>query len=316
MLKIEKATKEQIKLRMAIDGPTGSGKTYTALRFAHRLSGQNGAILVIDSERRSASKYVGENPDGTPWAFDVINLPTFSPSTYTEAVRMAGKEGYDVVIIDSLSHAWMGRDGALEQVDRANTSGGKFAAWRNVTPQHNAMIDAILDCPAHVIVTMRSKMEYAMEETEENGKRKTVVQKLGMAPIQRSGVEYEFDVVIDMDATNTAYITKSRCSAINGETVFQPTGAFIEPLVDWLNEGEPAKWTPSKETFFGRVKDELKVDYNDAVTLLKSLEFTGYNPTEAQAMYEALKGEITRNGPLPAKTNGKASKEGQPEEAS
>lgn len=292
MLQIKKATKEKIKLRMALDGPTGAGKTYTALRFAQRLAGKDGRILVIDSERRSASKYVGENPDGTPWEFDVIDLPSFSPSMYVEAVTLGGSEGYDVIIIDSLSHAWMGKDGALDLVDK---KGGRFQAWRDVTPLHNDMVDSILNCPAHVIVTMRSKMEYAMEETEKNGRKQTQVTKLGMAPIQRAGVEYEFDVVIDLDQTNTATVSKSRCSAISGEKTHKPSGAFIDPLVDWLDSGVDV-WRPTKTAFFERLEADFNADYDTSATLLKSLDFTGFKEDRAQEMYDAFKAEVANKG--------------------
>lgn len=293
MLKIEQATKEQIKLRMALDGPTGSGKTYTALRFAQRIVGKTGAILVIDSERRSASKYVGENPDGQPWAFDVINLPSHSPTIYTEAVRMADKSNYDVVIIDSLSHAWMGKDGALATVDKigSNGKGGNFSAWRKVTPMHDTMIDAILNCKCHIIVTMRSKMEYAMETYDDNqGHTRTRVSKIGMAPIQRQGVEYEFDVVIDLDNQNIATVSKSRCSTMSGEKALQPGPGFIDPLMDWLEDGEEARWRPSKQTFFDKLKDDFGLDYTELADILKQKGFTnGYDDSRATEMYDAVK---------------------------
>lgn len=293
MLKIEQATKEQIKLRMALDGPTGSGKTYTALRFAQRIAGKTGAILVIDSERRSASKYVGENPDSQPWAFDVINLPNHSPTIYTEAIRMADKEHYDVVIIDSLSHAWMGKDGALATVDKigSNGKGGNFSAWRKVTPMHDTMIDAILDCQAHVIVTMRSKMEYTMETYDDNqGRTRTKVSKVGLAPIQRQGVEYEFDVVMDLDSHNIAIVSKSRCSAMSGERALQPGPGFIDPLMDWLSDGAEPIWRPSKQTFFDKLKDDFGLDYTESADMLKIAKFTnGYDGNLATEMYDAVK---------------------------
>lgn len=301
-LQIERATKEKIKLRMAIDGPTGGGKTYTALRFAHHLAGDGGKILVIDSERRSASKYVGEIPDGIKWEFDVINMPSFSPSLYTEAVILGGKGGYDVIIIDSLSHAWMGKDGALELVDRAGATaaGGKFAAWRNVTPLHDQMIDTILDAPAHIVATMRSKMEYAMSETEKGGRKRTEVVKLGMAPIQRAGVEYEFDIVIDMDATNIGNVSKSRCSAMSGASIFQPSPAFIDPLIEWLESGDVATWRPDKKPFFNKLRDDFGLEFTKSAIILKDAGYTdGYNPALASEMYDAVKAAMKLSRPKP-----------------
>ena len=161
------ATREQSRLRLTVDGPAGSGKTYTALRFAHALvNAFGGKIAFIDTEHGSASKYVGECPDGIPWVFDVLKLVTFSPEKYTQAIEAAGRMGYTVLIIDSLSHAWEGKGGALEIKQKV---GDSWSAWRHVTPIHNRMIDAILQSPCHIITTMRSRMEY-IQETDERGK--------------------------------------------------------------------------------------------------------------------------------------------------
>lgn len=234
-----KATKEKLKARIAIDGPAGSGKTYTALRFAFAMAGPGGKVAVIDTEHRSASKYSGESPDGTPFAFDVCELDHYSPSTYVNVIKEAGKAGYDVLVIDSLSHAWEGVGGALDMVDRkaASSKGNSFAAWRDVTPMHRDMVEAILACPCHVIATMRSKMTYELEEYVDDGKKKTRVNKLGLKPIQREGVEYEFDVVADMDLEHILTISKTRCPALDGKKASAPGAAFVAPLLTWLTTG-------------------------------------------------------------------------------
>src|SRR3990167_7732496 len=170
-----KALKSQAKLRLGLFGPSGSGKTYTALQIA---SGLGKKIALIDTEYASASMYANIVP------FDNCILTSFSPLKYIEAIQFAGKAGYDVVIIDSLSHAWSGKDGALEQVDNAarrSKSQNTYFAWRDVTPLHNAMIDAIKSCPCHVIVTMRSKTEYVIDSAG----GKSTPRKIGLAPIQR-----------------------------------------------------------------------------------------------------------------------------------
>lgn len=234
------ATKQQSKLRMTIDGPAGSGKTYTSLRFAHALAA-GGKIAFIDTERGSASKYVGEHPDGIPWAFDVLELTQFSPERYTEAIQAASKLGYSVLIIDSLSHAWEGAGGALEMKQRA---GDSWSAWRHVTPVHNRMIDAILQSPMHVITTMRSRMDY-VQETDERGK--TIIRKVGLAPIQRPGAEYEFDLVADMDWSHVLTVSKSRCSAVADLIVDKPGAAFLQPVLEWL-DGAPVTQYPAPQT--------------------------------------------------------------------
>ena len=227
------ATRQQSKLRMTIDGPAGAGKTFTLLRFAHALAATgNGKIAFIDTERGSASKYVGNAPDGIKWAFDVVELTTFSPESYTSNILEAGRLGYCVLVIDSLSHAWEGKDGALEIKDRVG--GNQWTAWRSVTPIHNRMIDAILQSPCHVMTSMRSRMEYVQEQDEHG---KTVIRKVGMAPVQRPGMEYEFDVVCNIDWEHILTVSKSRCSEIADLKVEKPGPAFIRPVIEWLTVG-------------------------------------------------------------------------------
>lgn len=225
-----KATKAKARLRMAIDGPSGSGKSFTSLLIAKYLS-QGGKIAAIDSERGSMSKYANLVD------FDVCELTTFSPDAYVNAIHDAENAGYAVLIIDSLSHAWMGKEGALEQVDRAaarNRAGNSFAAWREVTPMHNALVDAILQSPMHIITTMRVKMEYVLEENE---KGKKVPRKIGLAPVQRDGMEYEFDIVADMDMDHKLIIGKTRCSALSRAVVQNPGEDFAKTIMAWLSDG-------------------------------------------------------------------------------
>lgn len=220
---IRKATKSRAKLRMGFVGPAGSGKTYSALNVAQHLGERIG---VIDTEHASSEKYAGE------FEFDVITLDSFSPDTYVEAIAALEAHGCDVIVIDSLSHAWMGKDGALAQVDRAASKfrGNKFAAWGEVTPMHQALIEAILSCKCHLIATMRSKTEYVLDE-------KNKPQKVGMAPVQRDGMEYEFDVVGDLDHSHEYVITKSRCSELSGKSFRLPGKGIADVLKAWLTDG-------------------------------------------------------------------------------
>jgi len=228
----QQAIKAQSRLRLTIDGPAGSGKSYTALRFAHALA-NGGKIAAIDTERGSLSKYVGESPDGIQWAFDVVNLVQFSPEKYAASIDAAGKMGYSVLLIDSLSHAWEGTGGALEIKQKV---GDAWRDWRLVTPIHNRMVDAILQSPCHVITTMRSRMEY-IQEADEKGR--ITIRKVGLAPVQRPGMEYEFDLVCDMDWSHIMTVTKSRCSAVADMKVEKPGPEFMAPVIQWLTAGVP-----------------------------------------------------------------------------
>lgn len=235
------ATRKAARLRMAIDGPAGSGKTFTGLRFAHALGKR---VAVIDTEHGSASKYLGEAPDGTPFAFDVVELASFSPTEYTQLIEVAGKSGYDVLLIDSLSHAWEGKDGALELVDRKG--GNSFTAWKDITPMHRRMVEAILASPCHVIATMRSKVEYVLEE---DSRGKKIPRRVGMAPVQRAGMEYEFDLYCSMDHSHTLTVSKSRCRAVTDAVVVNPSVSFIQPVLTWLSEGTQPEVSQPEPSF-------------------------------------------------------------------
>ena len=228
------ASRKKVRGRIAFDGPAGSGKTFTALRLAHALGRK---IAVINTESGAVEKYLGLNPDGIPWQFDVGYLQDNSPTSYTAAILEAARAGYEVLIVDSLSHAWVGSGGALELVDKKG--GAKFSSgWRDVTPMHNRMIEAILGSPCHLIATLRTKTEYVVEEyIDNNGHKKSAPRRVGMAPIQRAGMEYEFDLVADMDLTNTLTVGKTRCPAMRGQVSVMPGADFFAPLVEWLNEG-------------------------------------------------------------------------------
>ena len=230
-LSFSRASKEQAKARIALTGPTGSGKTYTALVIA---SGLGERVALIDSERGSASKYADE------FTFDTLQLTRFEPSALVDALAVAGHDGYDVLIVDSFSHFWSGTGGVLEQVDNAAKrlgGGNSFAGWKEARPMERAMIDALLAYPGHVIVTMRAKTEYVVD-TDERGRK--VPRKVGLKPDQRDGIEYEFDVVGELDQENTLVISKSRAKSLSGMVIAKPDTRFAEDVLAWLNAGRPA----------------------------------------------------------------------------
>ncbi len=223
-----KAVKEQAKLRLALIAPAGCGKTYSALSIACALT--PGKVALIDTEHGSAAKYADL------FEFDTLQLVDFDPENYCEAIRAAEKAGYKTVVIDSLSHAWAGKGGALELVDKAaakSKSGSTFHAWKDVTPKHQALIEAMLQSGCHVIATMRSKVEHVYE----NGK----VKKIGMQPVQREGMEYEFDVVGDIDQDHKLIVSKSRIAALAGAVITKPGKQLAEQLIEWLKGAEPAR---------------------------------------------------------------------------
>ena len=228
----KQAVRQVAKLRLALSGPSGSGKTYSALLIASGIVPLN-KVAVIDTENGSANLYANL---GT---YSVLTLhPPYTPKKYIEAIRAAEQEGFELVIIDSLSHAWNGEGGLLEQKDKATDAkykGNGWAAWREVTPEYNKLIETMLNSPCHIIATMRAKTEYMQDDS--NGRKRIV--KVGAAPIQRDGIEYEFTVVFDLSIDHVATVNKDRTRLFDGQ-YFVPTPDVGKTLKQWLDAGEPA----------------------------------------------------------------------------
>lgn len=193
-------------------------------------------VCVIDTENESGSLYVGTVAGGVRVGeYLTINLDApFSASRYLEAIDVAESAGVEFLVIDSLSHAWSGEGGLLDmQGNIAKRSGNSYTAWREVTPQHNKLVDRVLQCPMHVAVTLRTKTEYVIED---NGQGKKAPKKVGMAPVFREGIEYEFTIFFELAQDHTASATKDRTGVFDGRflTINAETGAEI---YSWLTSG-------------------------------------------------------------------------------
>lgn len=237
----KKAERKRSYVKIALCGVSGSGKTYSALLMAQGLGEK---IAMIDTENGSGELY------SNLCEYDVAQLvPPFSPNKFISAIKEAEDAGYGVLIIDSLSHAWSGQGGILEMIDKktaASRSGNSFVAWRDVTPEHNKLVDAILQCQMHVIVTMRSKTAYEMQN-DEKGKKTPV--KVGLAPIQREGMEYEFTIVFDIEREkHYALVSKDRTGLFK-DTIDVITPATGELIQKWIDEGieAPDPWVKFEE---------------------------------------------------------------------
>jgi AAA domain-containing protein len=225
----QRATKTQARLRLAIPGPAGAGKTMTSIRIGRGLIKPGERIALIDTERGSASKYADL------FDFDTLALDNLHPDAYVQAIKAAEAAGYPVIIVDSLTHAWKA---LLEEVERRKTSErNQFTAWRQPDLAHSALIEAILQSRSHVIATMRTKMDYAIDGGE--------VKKLGMAPVQRAGTEYEFDVVGDMDLSHNMKITKTRIDFLADKVIAKPGEELGAQIRAWLESGAPAVELPT-----------------------------------------------------------------------
>ena len=223
----ERAERSKAKLRLGICGPSGSGKTYSSLLIAKGIGNK---IAIADTENRSANLYAHL------YEYDTCHIPKpYTVEKYIKAIDEAEKAGYDVLILDSISHAWAGEGGLLDQQGAIADSGrgNSYTAWRKVTPMHNKFIERMLNCDLHLIATMRSKTEYVL--VEQNGKQ--VPRKVGMAPVQREGMDYEFTVVFDLDLNHKAQTSKDRTSIFDS-TIFTPTNETGKQLKTWLEVGK------------------------------------------------------------------------------
>lgn len=237
---LKKAVKKQSKLRMSLQGASGSGKTYSALSIATNLAKLDegeGRVALIDTERGSAKKYADIfDFDLEEWEGD------FSPPKLIEMLAHV-PNGYSVIVIDSVTHFWNGTGGFLEMVDdevrRMSARGGRgdsHAAWKAINKVYNKFVEAILRAPCHVLMTMRAKTEY--ERANENGKTK--IRKLGMAPEMRDAFQYEPDIEGMLDDEHNFVIGKTRCHLVDGKVYHKPGADFAKVLHSWLTDGAPA----------------------------------------------------------------------------
>src|SRR6056297_336507 len=222
----KKAKRTGTHIKLAITGPSGSGKTYSALRLATGLT-DNGKIALIDTENESASLYAAD------FNFDVTNVEApYTIDKLVNATKFVLKNDYDVLIVDSASHFW---DGVLVYKYSLDKRGGNsFANWNTANEHYKLMLRAILFSKIHVITCMRSKMEYVLQE---NDKGKQVPKKVGMAPIMRDGVEYEFTTVFDLDIAHQAQASKDRTQLFS-DHIFRITEQTGIQIKEWLHSGK------------------------------------------------------------------------------
>lgn len=234
-----KAERKKAKLKIGLSAPSGAGKTYSALLIAYGMCGDWSKIAVIDTENGSAELYsdFGE--------YSVCSIaPPFTPKKYIDSIHEAVEAGFKVLIIDSLSHAWSGEGGLLDMQDKAakaSRSGNTYTAWREVTPEHNRLVDAILQSDIDVIVTTRAKADYVL--VDDNGKK--TPKKVGLAPVFREGLEYELTVFFDLSQEHIATPSKDRTKLFDGQN-FKPTVDTGKALAQWREEG---KELPPKPTY-------------------------------------------------------------------
>ena len=233
---LKKAERRKAKLRIGLFGPSGGGKTYSALLLARGIASSWDKIAVIDTERGSADLYAHLGDYNTL----TLQAP-FNPERYIEAINACEQAGVEVIVIDSISHEWEGAGGCL-QIHEAMT-GNSYMNWSKVTPRHNNFIEKILQSSCHVICCGRAKQEYALQE--KNGKQ--VPEKLGLKAITREGFDYEMTLCFDIDIKHNASASKDRTGIFADQPAAIITEEFGQKLLAWSNFGSAPAETGTKD---------------------------------------------------------------------
>jgi hypothetical protein len=222
---LRKAARKQAKIKLAMEGVSGSGKSMSSLLLASGMADWS-KIAVIDTENHSADLYahLGE--------YNVLQLSKpFTPERYITAINTCEEAGMEVIIIDSITHEWDGSGGILDL--HGNMPGNSFTNWAKMTPRHNAFVQKILESNCHIIATLRTKSEYAL--TDKNGKM--VPEKLGLKSIQRDGIDFEFTIVLDLDIKHLAKASKDRTGLFMDQPEEVITPAYGKKILEWCNSG-------------------------------------------------------------------------------
>ena len=222
-MNLRQSSKKQAKIKMAIQGCAGSGKTYSSLLLAYGISNDWSKIAVIDSENNSDDLYSHLG------GYNVLSLQgNFSPENYIEAIEICEKAGMEVIIIDSMSQCW---DYLLEC--HSNMQGNSFTNWGKITPRQNGFVQKILQSKCHIICTLRTKQDYVL--SEKNGKM--VPEKVGLKSVMRDGIDYEFTIVFDVDMKHNVIASKDRTGLFMGKTEFVISQSIGKRILEWCNDG-------------------------------------------------------------------------------
>ena len=259
-MQIRKAQRKNAKIKLGLQGPSGSGKTIGALKVALGLAQNDwNKVVVIDTESSSSELYahLGE--------FSVLQLtPPYSPEAYIKAIELCEKSGFDVIIIDSISHEWEGTGGILET--HSNMTGNSFANWSKLTPRHNKFIGKILSSNAHIIATIRAKQDYVL--SDKNGK--VIPEKVGLKGITREGMDYEFTLVFELDIKHNCTATKDRTQLFANSPEFRLNETVGTAILNWCNEGVSLESLKDKIETIDSV-DELRSLYHNYPEFQKAL---------------------------------------------
>ncbi|BBQ07251.1 AAA family ATPase [Elizabethkingia anophelis] len=223
-MQLRKSERKQAKIKMALQGSAGSGKTYSSLLLAKGLAnGDYSKVAIIDTENGSADLYAHFGN------YNVLSLaPPFTPEIYIKAIEVCENAGMEVIILDSISHCW---DELLDF--HSKLVGNSFTNWNKVTPRQKAFVDKILQAKVHIIATMRTKQDYVLNQKD----GKYIPEKVGLKSVQRDGLDYEFTLVFDIDIKHFAVASKDRTGLFMGKPEFTISENIGKDILNWCNEG-------------------------------------------------------------------------------
>lgn len=256
-MQLRKAERRQAKIKLALQGASGCGKTFSALLLAYGLVNDWAKIAIIDTENHSADLYahLGE--------YNVLHLsPPLSPEKYIRAIDVCEQAEMEIIIIDSISHCW---DFLLEC--HSKMPGNSYTNWSKITPRQKNFINRILQAETHVISTMRTKQDYVLNQKD----GKYIPEKVGLKAIQRDGVDYEFTIVFNLDLNHLCIASKDRTSLFTGQKEFLITEEIGKRILDWCNTGVTLE--DIKQLIqAAKSIEELNAIYRQHPDLYKSLE--------------------------------------------
>ena len=273
-MKIELAKREQAKIKIGLQGASGSGKSFSALLLGFGITNDWSKIAVIDTENKSSSLYSNLG------RFYIVDFkPPYSPERYLQAIDLCINEGIEVIIIDSISMEW---EFILEA--HSQLTGNSYTNWAKFTPRHQKFVNAILQADAHIICTLRAKQDYVLTPNKDG---KLIPEKVGMKAIQRDGVDYELTLVLEIDHRNNAKASKDRTGLFMGQPEFVITSETGKMILDWCKQGEIVvrdynslikECTSFEElrNFYESVSTEIQLHFKNEFNIRKS-QLTNHN---------------------------------------
>ena len=258
LFQFQEATREQSKASILIEGLSGKGKSGLALILGYYLAGEDWTkVFDIDTENNSVNLFAGINSSaGVPFGqFKHGNFTPdlkYKPTNYLAFKEAALAAGAEVVINDSISHAWSYEGGILDRLAELKKTNKRYekdsyAAWGDdeIMDEKQKLFQLFRDHRCHMIATVRVKEKMEYQYNESKGKNEMV--SLGEQEIMQADVKYEPDLVLHMVEPGRAYgnnishpkarIVKSRYVILQEGETYEFTPSLCKDLVAYLNEG-------------------------------------------------------------------------------